>query len=44
MGECRNCGATFDNYKNALALSAKHAKRTGHTVTVEQCISVVYNP
>ena len=44
LGECRDCGQTFDFYKNALALSAKHAKNTGHTVSVEQCISVLYNP
>jgi hypothetical protein len=44
LGECRDCGATFDSYKNALALSAQHAERYGHTVSAEQCISVVYNP
>ena len=44
FGECRNCEATFEHYKNALALSAKHAERYDHTVVVEQCISVLYNP
>ena len=43
FGECHNCGATFDNYKNALALSAQHAKKYDHHVTCEQAISVSYN-
>jgi hypothetical protein len=42
IGECKDCGATFDNYKNAMALSAQHARRYGHTVHVEQCITVMY--
>lgn len=44
IGTCDDCGQTFDHYKNALALSAQHAQRTGHTVHVEQCIAVTYNP
>lgn len=44
MGTCQDCGKEFNHYKNALALSAQHAMRTGHTVEVEQCIGVTYNP
>ena len=44
IGGCRNCEAEFTNWKNALALAAKHAKATGHTTWAEQCISVEYGP
>ncbi len=44
VGECRDCGKIYDHYKNAVALSAKHAKNTGHTVDCEQLISITYNP
>jgi hypothetical protein len=44
FGECKDCGVTFESHKNALALSAKHARDYDHTVEVEQCISVIYNP
>lgn len=32
IAECQDCGATFENYKNAQALAAKHAKTYGHKV------------
>lgn len=41
---CEDCGWETDYYKNALANGAQHAKRTGHTVQVEQAIVVQYNP
>lgn len=43
-GRCEDCGQEFTHYKNALALSAQHAARTGHTVTCEQSLAVTYNP
>lgn len=43
IGECRTCGQDFNGYKNCRANAAKHAKRTGHHVVVEQAISVSYN-
>lgn len=44
VAECRTCDVTWENYKNALACGAAHAKRTGHTVRCEQAIAVTYNP
>jgi len=44
MAECEDCGWTTEFYKNALANGAQHARRTGHTVHVEQAIAVTYNP
>lgn len=35
VAECTTCGALFQNYRNAQALAAKHAKATGHLVTGE---------
>lgn len=44
VAECKTCGWSTEHYKNALANGAQHAQRTGHTVDVEQCIAVTYNP
>lgn len=41
--ECEDCGKQFENYKNAQALAAKHAKQTGHYVSGEVGIAVWYN-
>ena len=30
---CRTCGKSYENYKNAQALAAKHARSRGHRVT-----------
>jgi len=40
---CEDCGARFNNYRNAQALAAKHAKSTGHFVRGEIGIAVWYN-
>lgn len=44
QGICTDCGQEFDHWKNALALSAQHARRTGHEVKCEQAVVVTYNP
>lgn len=43
-GACKDCDATFTHYRNAMALAAQHAQRTGHTTWCDQTISVEYNP
>jgi len=35
LAECKNCGWTADNYKNAQAIAAIHARKYGHKVAVE---------
>lgn len=44
VATCRDCDFRQGNYKNAMALGAQHAQRTGHTVDCEQGIAVTYNP
>ena len=44
MAICEDCDWKNENYKNALATGARHAKSTGHTVNCEQVVSVTYNP
>ena len=39
---CEDCAWRTDFYKNALANGARHHYATGHTVNVEQAISVTY--
>ena len=43
LAECDECDFEAGNHKNALALGNQHARRSGHQVHVEQCISVTYN-
>lgn len=40
---CCDCGKEFQNYKNAQALAAQHAKRYGHLVEGEVGISFQYD-
>ena len=40
--ECTVCGVRYENYKNAQALAAKHAKHTGHKVTGEVGLAFEY--
>ena len=40
--ECQDCGWTSEA-RNAMGNGARHAKSTGHHVTVEQTIAVAYN-
>ena len=42
IGTCTVCGKEFTNYKNAQALSAKHAKHTGHIVKGEIGLAFEY--
>lgn len=44
VANCADCDWHNGNYKNALATAARHAKATGHTVNIEQGISITYNP
>lgn len=43
IAECETCGATFQNYKNAQALAARHAEIYGHRVTGEIALGFVYD-
>ena len=42
---CQNCEKTWGDYKNHKARKAAyaHAKKTGHSVTVETTIATTYN-
>lgn len=42
--ECQDCRWTTESYKNAQAIAALHAKRTGHTVQGELGYSCTYGP
>jgi len=42
VATCENCGKEFTYYKNAQALAAKHAKKYGHKVIGEICLSFSY--
>jgi hypothetical protein len=41
--ECRDCGWTAQNYKNAQACAAKHAEHHKHKVSVEVTMSGHYD-
>ena len=41
--ECRDCGKTFENYKNGQALAALHAKKYGHLVIGEIGLAFEYD-
>lgn len=43
IAECQDCGWTCDNYKNAQAVGAKHAKDYNHFVRVETTLCSYYN-
>lgn len=43
IAECSECGMTFQDYHNAQALAAKHAKKYGHVVTGEVGLAFEYN-
>ena len=40
--ECKTCGKTFCNFKNAQALAKQHATKYGHDVVGELGISFGY--
>ena len=40
--ECKDCGRRWDDYKNAQACAAKHAKDYGHEVHGDVGISCIY--
>lgn len=40
--ECRDCGWQTGE-RNGLGLANQHARRTGHHVSGDQCITVAYN-
>ena len=42
IAKCETCGREFDNYKNAQAVAAQHAKTYGHRVVGEVGISFEY--
>lgn len=44
FAECQDCGRIFDNWKNAQALAAKHAKHYGHTVRGDVGLAFEYGP
>lgn len=41
---CSDCGKQFDNWKNAQALAAQHAKKYGHQVRGETGFAFAYGP
>jgi len=43
MAECKDCGWRNENYKNAQATGAIHAKKHKHRVEVEVGYSHVYD-
>ena len=43
MAESKNCGWGSQNYMNAQALAAKHAKHYHHKVVVEVTLSGFYD-
>ena len=44
IAECETCGWRTDNYKNAQANAARHAKAHGHKVVVEVGTVGTYEP
>ncbi len=43
IAECADCDWTYENYKNAQAVGAKHAKDHNHFVRVETVLASYYN-
>ena len=43
IARCEDCRKEFQNYKNAQALSAQHAKKYGHVVRGEVGLAFEYN-
>ena len=43
VAECEDCGKVFENYKNAQALAAIHAKKYHHKISGEVGIFFVYD-
>ena len=43
VATCEDCGKEFQNYNNAQALSAQHAKKYGHKVTGEVGLAFEYD-
>lgn len=43
IAECRDCGKEFQNYHNAQALAAQHARKYGHLVTGEVGLAFKYD-
>lgn len=43
IAECQDCAWRAENYKNAQAIGAMHAKRYHHKVSVEIGFSAVYD-
>jgi len=45
-GVCQDCGETWEQHKDHAARKAAyaHAKKTGHSVTVETATVTKYNP
>jgi hypothetical protein len=43
MAECLDCGWSTQQYKNAQATAARHAKAHGHKVSVEIAMSGYYD-
>ncbi len=41
--ECRDCNRQIGSERNGAGVAARHARATGHEVSVEQTISIVYN-
>lgn len=44
IAECDDCGRQWQNYKNAQACAARHAKATGHRVVGEVGLAFEYGP
>jgi len=40
--QCDNCDVNY-NSNNAMALMAKHCKKTGHTADVSMCYAIDYS-
>lgn len=43
FARCDNCGLEWNNYKNAQAVGASHAKKYGHIVRVDVGFSITYD-
>lgn len=43
IATCEDCGEEFQNYKNAQALGAMHAKAHKHKVSGEVCLVFIYD-
>jgi len=43
IAECLDCGKTFQQYKNAQALAAQHARKYKHVVRGEIGLNFIYD-